>query len=860
MSVSTSGAERPATFSAPPRAATLPARTTRPTWLAILVVAVAYLVVGRLGLLLAIPPGYATAVWPASGIALAALLFVGPRVAPGVWLGSFLVNLSTGLYASAPLTAAALLLPAGIGVGATLQALAGAWLIRRSIGFPTRLDRERDIGKFLLLGGPVSCLLGASLGTLMLGATGRIAWSALPFSWWTWWVGDSIGVAVFAPLLVAWWSTDLMWRRRRVWLTLPLAVTFTLVLAIFLLASRLENERVLSAIHGRADDSAARLSEVLREHEQVLYSIADLRAGEGELAPPRFAAFAAGPLARHPALRALAWAPAGAPAGGLPVATAEPAGAFAGVDLAASPLRREALERARTTGAPAATARLPLAGAAPGASVMELYLPVAAEGAVIGYVAGAIDVDALLAGVLDDAGTEAPAVELLDDGAGPGPTSASAVSAGEIHFDAKVAFGGRSFRVRYAATPAYLLAHRSWQAWYVLARGLLFTGLLGGFVLVLTGRSARVEQVVAERLAESETRFRVLIEAAPDAMVIVQPDGRIGFVNAQAEWMFGYVRDELIGEPVARLVPELGASGELRGVRKDGSELPIEISLNPIDTPEGPLGIASIRDLSDRLRLERERRKSAELAEQNREILAASRLKNEFLANMSHELRTPLNGIIGFAELMHDGKVGAVSAPHKEYLGDILASSYHLLQLISDVLDLAKIEAGRLELRLENVDLPALAREVTEVLRGVAAKNRVIIRTHIDAELRAACTDASKVKQILYNYLSNAIKFTDRGGSIDVTLARDGGARFRLAVEDTGIGVRAEDLGKLFSEFQQLDSGSNKRYAGTGLGLALTKRFAEALGGEVGVESQVGKGSTFYALLPLTSPELRDGR
>jgi signal transduction histidine kinase len=254
------------------------------------------------------------------------------------------------------------------------------------------------------------------------------------------------------------------------------------------------------------------------------------------------------------------------------------------------------------------------------------------------------------------------------------------------------------------------------------------------------------------------------------------------------------------------------------------------------------------------------RRKSAELEEQNREILAASRLKNEFLANMSHELRTPLNGIIGFAELMHDGKVGAVSEPHREYLGDILASSYHLLQLISDVLDLAKIEAGRLELRLEHVDLPALAREVTEVLRGVAAKNRVVIRTHIDASLRAACTDASKVKQILYNYLSNAIKFTDRGGSIDVTLARDGGERFRLAVEDTGIGVRAEDLGKLFSEFQQLDSGSSKRYAGTGLGLALTKRFAEALGGEVGVESQVGKGSTFYALLPLESPELSHGR
>jgi protein-histidine pros-kinase len=365
--------------------------------------------------------------------------------------------------------------------------------------------------------------------------------------------------------------------------------------------------------------------------------------------------------------------------------------------------------------------------------------------------------------------------------------------------------------------------------------------------------------------ASTQERFRGLFEFLPDAIVGVDGLGRIVLVNAQTERLFGYARDELLGQPLEVLVPErlrgahavhrasyfeeprvrpMGPGLALCGRRRDGSEFPVEISLSPIEGEDGVVALSAIRDTTERKKLEDIRE------EQNRRLEEASRLKSEFLANMSHELRTPLNGIIGFAQLMHDGKVGPVSAEHHEYLGDILASARHLLQIINDVLDLAKLESGKIELRQDLVEMDRVIREARDILRTVAAKKRLDVRVEIAATAGRLVADAAKVKQVLYNYLSNALKFTPENGRVTIRVAPAEPRHVRIEVEDTGIGIKPEDRDKLFVEFQQVDTSAGKKYPGTGLGLALTQRLVEAMGGQVGVSSEPGVGSTFYAVLP----------
>jgi signal transduction histidine kinase len=247
-----------------------------------------------------------------------------------------------------------------------------------------------------------------------------------------------------------------------------------------------------------------------------------------------------------------------------------------------------------------------------------------------------------------------------------------------------------------------------------------------------------------------------------------------------------------------------------------------------------------------------------EIADKSRQLEAASQHKSEFLANMSHELRTPLNAIIGFSEVLAQGMFGEINEKQTEYLGDILDSGRHLLSLINDILDLSKIEAGRMDLELSEFDLPQAIQNALTLVRERALRRGIALHHTVADRVGEIRADERKVKQVLLNLLSNAIKFTPEGGRIDVRAAPADGL-IEVSVTDTGVGIAPEDQEAVFEEFRQVGT-ADKKAEGTGLGLALSRKFIELHGGRIWVTSQVGVGSTFTFTLPSArgSSEVRD--
>ena len=418
-------------------------------------------------------------------------------------------------------------------------------------------------------------------------------------------------------------------------------------------------------------------------------------------------------------------------------------------------------------------------------------------------------------------------------------------------------------------------------------------GHIRGKLAILSDKSeaARAEQersrlVTSEKQALSQSRsmerFRELLEAAPDAIIEVDAGGRIILVNGATEQMFGYTRDELAGQSVDQLVPQesrmrhalhrqgysecpmrrpMGSGLRLQGQRKDGTRFPVEISLSPVKSPDGRTTSAVIRDVTEREKAETgfremQSRLTAELSAANRQLELrtdeaerANRLKSEFLASISHELRTPLHTIIGFSQLLAEELEGPLNEKQKRFVEHVHRDSFHLLELINEVLDISKIEAGRLDLHREVFNAVEAVREVLATIAPGAEAKQISLQMSDDAPLHLYA-DRLRVKQILLNLLSNAVKFTPEHGVISVECCQEDGAA-AFAITDSGLGIRQEDQEVIFDKFHQVGPTTKGVREGTGLGLAITKHLVEEHGGSVQVESQLGCGSRFSFTLPL---------
>ncbi|MCQ4277608.1 CHASE domain-containing protein [Pseudomonas stutzeri] len=369
-----------------------------------------------------------------------------------------------------------------------------------------------------------------------------------------------------------------------------------------------------------------------------------------------------------------------------------------------------------------------------------------------------------------------------------------------------------------------------------------------------------------------EERFRNVVEASPNAFLLFDQEGQIVMVNRQTELLFGYSRQELLGQPVEMLIPEsmrkiyievrhrfgqslesrrLGENRELFGRHRDGHLLPVEVGLSPLRSGEEQLVQAVVIDIAHRKAAERR------LRDQANELMTANRYKSEFLANMSHELRTPLNSILILSDQLRQNAASNLTEKQVRHADIMHRAGHDLLQLINDVLDLAKIEAGHMQIKSEPLDIGELLAELMAALQPMADQNGLSLTSRIDPEVPPSLvSDRARLQQILRNLVTNALKFTEQG-SVDIHVssrpAESPGDEdmLQICVTDTGIGIAEDQHERIFQAFQQIDGSISRQYGGTGLGLAIARQLAEVLGGGIRLTSSPGQGSSFTVELPL---------
>lgn len=399
--------------------------------------------------------------------------------------------------------------------------------------------------------------------------------------------------------------------------------------------------------------------------------------------------------------------------------------------------------------------------------------------------------------------------------------------------------------------------------------------VVGFLVAVLSETIAKSDELVSERtskLRESEAKYRTLYESSSDAIMLLDEKGFFDCNNATLQ-IFGFSKTEdLIKAHPADVSPPYQPDGtdsltaannkiseafrkgmnsfEWMHRRKNGEDFPAEVLLTSFQLNGNQVIQATVRDITERKKVEETVKFARDEAER------ANMAKTNFLQTMSHELRTPLNAVLGFSELLKQRTFGELNEKQDRFIENIITGGNNLHNIISQILDVVKMDEGTLELHIEKIPVPETVDEVIGVIKEKAAKKNVLIDKNLDPELEYIEADKQKFKQVFINLLENAVKFSKQeGGDITITAKKEGDMA-KFSVSDTGIGIKEKDMVYLFQKFTQLDTGMNRRYGGTGIGLASVKQIVELQEGKIWAESKYGEGSTFTFLLPLKAKKL----
>ena len=901
-----------------------------PHWtLALAGTALAYGLVGWVALWLAVPPGYASPLYPSAGIALACVLTFGWRVLPGVALGAFVVNLLLAVDRGSPHLAGTVLLPAVVAAGAMMQAAVGAALVRRFSSQPLTLNEPRDIAVFFGFGALAACLTSASIGTAALYYFAQLPVDNLWFTWCVWASGDTVGVLIAGPIVLTLIGHPRSnWAARRLTVGLSLAVATGLMALGIKQVGKWSDVRLQSAFERDAVNASANLAAQLEYPLHALQALRGVYVASDDVTRQELRLATAAWLMPGTQLQAMGWTefvPRAESAAfeariratdhpGYHVFDRSEAGfkpqtddllaliryiepmngnaAALGVNARSIPEARAAIDSAVRTDVPMATSGFRVTQDTSDEPAVVIYhaiyrgAPATVKeriAAARGVVFVTLRMDAALATFRRSLPHYLDLCVVDTD-----PSSARRRLAGKPGCETQpsdmlhvrsMAFAGRQWDLRISAVRDNLPDARERNALLFSLAGLLATAMLGALLLTVTGRTRRIEAAVKDRTAalqreiaererteadlrESEQRFRNILNNVPIGVVYTDLHGNVKQINPRFCELTGYKAEELMSMNVAALthpddrVQDFELSGQLvrgeipmyrrqgRYLTRDNRMVWVQSIVTLLRDVQGmPHRIVGVvEDITEHLRLAD--------AERAREIAEAANLaKSEFLSRMSHELRTPLNAMLGFAQLLELDQNHPLPAVQRPWVAQIQGAGWHLLDMINDVLDLSRIESGTLNLQPDKLDLREVIAAVLPLVEQDAQRRGIVVTQNVPHDMARVVGDSTRVKQILINLMSNAVKYNSDGGRIHIATRASHRDSIELVVTDTGLGMTPSQLAQLFQPFNRLGR-ERSSLEGTGIGLVISQRLAELMGGALRARSTAGEGSSFILSLP----------